>query len=101
MKPSFQAAAIATFVALGAQYSIVDADGHAVGSLVTDAPPTATLRVIGVANAARPATAPRRDQRSDRAFNPNFTKALSAEQTSRAWQAEIDRLMPQPVTGGG
>jgi hypothetical protein len=42
-----------------------------------------------------------RDARVDTTFHPDYSKALSVEQMSAAWQAELDRLFPQPVTGGG
>jgi hypothetical protein len=87
-------------VAIGAQYTIVDEQGHVVGTIVTDTPPGAQLRVIGVAAAKRPATA-QTDPRADRTFRPDYGKALTVEQMSRAWQAEADRLAPQIVTGGG
>ncbi len=39
--------------------------------------------------------------RRDRAFHPDYSHALSAEQMSRAWTEEIERLSPPVVTGGG
>jgi hypothetical protein len=59
------------------------------------------LRVIGATSAGRTTTAPQPDPRADRTFHPDYTKALSAEQLSRAWQAELERLAPPVVTGGG
>jgi hypothetical protein len=94
------AAALAMVVTVGAQYTIVDEHGHVVGSLVTDTPP-ARLRIIGATNAARAALAPQPDPRADRTVHPDYANALSAEQLSRAWQAEMDRLAPPPATGGG
>ena len=38
---------------------------------------------------------------TDATFHPDYSKALTVEQMSAAWQAELDRLFPQPVTGGG
>jgi hypothetical protein len=89
---------MAIAVAAGTQYTIIDDQGHTVGSLVADTPPGAQLRVIGIANAKRPAQA---DARADRTFHPNYANALTAEQMSHAWQAEADRLSPPIVTGGG
>jgi hypothetical protein len=86
VKSPFHAAAIAMVVAAGAQYTIIDEQGHIVGSLVTDTPPGAHLRA---------------DPRADRTFRPDYAKALTVEQMSRAWQAEAERLAPQLVTGGG
>lgn len=100
MKPIMQVAAFAVAVAAGTQYTIVDAQGRVVGSIVTDTPVN-QLRVIGVTSAGRITTAPQPDPGADRAFHPDYTKALSAEQLSRAWQAELDRLAPPLVTGGG
>gem|GEM_PF-2088648 len=101
MKSTIHAAAIALLVAAGTEYTIVDAQGRVVGSIVSETPPGAQLRVIGVSNAARTAVRPPSDPRADRTFHPDYSHALSAEQMSRAWQAEIERLSPQPVTGGG
>jgi hypothetical protein len=39
--------------------------------------------------------------RSDRSFQPDFSRALTVDQMNRAWQAELDRLNPPVVTGGG
>ncbi|HEY0383186.1 MAG TPA: hypothetical protein VGC72_13415 [Candidatus Elarobacter sp.] len=71
------------------------------GSLVTDTPRGAELRVIALANAKRTAPAAQPDPRADRTFHPGYAKALTIEQMSLAWQAEADRLAPQIVTGGG
>jgi hypothetical protein len=101
VKSVFHAAAIAMAVAAGAQYTIIDEQGHVVGSLVTDTPPGAQLRVIGIANAKRIAPPAQADVRADRTFHPNYGNALSIGQMARAWQTEIDRLAPQIVTGGG
>ncbi|HEV2641311.1 MAG TPA: hypothetical protein VGT98_01320 [Candidatus Elarobacter sp.] len=101
MKSPFHAAAIAMVVAVGAQYTIIDEQGHVVGSLTTDTPPGAQMRVIGLTNAKRGGTVAQPDPRADRTFRPDYTKALTVEQMSRAWQAEADRLAPQIVTGGG
>ena len=101
MKSPFHAAAMALAVAAGTQYTIIDEQGHAVGSLVTDTPPGAQLRVIGVTNAKRSAPPAQADTRADRTFHPDYSRALTIEQMSRAWQAEADRLAPPIVTGGG
>jgi hypothetical protein len=81
VKSPFHAAAMALAVAVGTQYTIIDEQGHAVGSLVT-AP-------------AQP------DTRPDRTFHPDYSRALTVDQMSRAWQAEADRIAPPFVTGGG
>ena len=101
MKSPFHAAAIALAVAVGTQYTIIDEQGHVVGSLVADTPPGAQLRVIGIANAKRTAPPAQADTRADKTFHPNYAGALTIDQMSRAWQAEVDRLSPQIVTGGG
>jgi hypothetical protein len=101
VKSPFHAAAIAIAVAAGTQYTIIDEQGHVVGSLVTDSPPGARLRVIGIANAKRTALPTQTDLRADRTFHPNYANALTIDQMSRAWQAEADRLAPLIVTGGG
>jgi hypothetical protein len=101
VKSPFHAAAIALAVAAGTQYTIIDEQGHVVGSLVADTPPGAQLRVIGIANAKRTAPPAQAGTRADRTFHPNDAKALTVDQMSRAWQAEVDRLSPQIVTGGG
>jgi hypothetical protein len=92
---------MAVLVALGTEYTIVDAQGHVVGSIVTDTPPGTQLRVVAVAGGARIKAAPQSDPRADRTFHPDYSRALSVEQVTRAWQAEMERIAPQPVTGGG
>jgi hypothetical protein len=101
VKSPFHAATMALAVAVGTQYTIVDEQGHVVGSIVTDTPPSAQLRVIGIANSKRTAPPAQADARADRTFRPNYANALTIDQMSRAWQAEVDRLSPQIVTGGG
>jgi hypothetical protein len=101
VKSPFHAAAIAIAVAVGTQYTIIDEQGHVVGSLVTDTPPGAQLRVIGVANAKRTAPPAQAGTRADRTFHPDYSRALTIDQMSRAWQAEVERISPQIVTGGG
>ena len=100
MNPAIQAVALAAFVAAGTQYTVLDSQGHVVGTLTTDAPVAASsqMRVIGIARAGRPAddAAP-----IDKAFHPNYAHALTVEQMTRAWQDELDRLNPPIVTGGG
>lgn len=41
------------------------------------------------------------DRRADRTFHPDYSKALTVDQMSRAWQNELDRINPPIVTGGG
>jgi len=36
-----------------------------------------------------------------RSFHPDYSRALTVDQMNRAWQAELDRLNPPVVTGGG
>ncbi|HEX3463753.1 MAG TPA: hypothetical protein VHS78_06875 [Candidatus Elarobacter sp.] len=48
--------------------------------------------------AAMPA---QRDPRADRAFHPDYSKALTADEMNGAWQNELDRINPPIVTGGG
>lgn len=55
-------------------------------------------QVVTTVHCAPPATPP---ARTDTTFHPNYDHALSVGQMSAAWQAELDRLFPQPVTGGG
>lgn len=58
--------------------------------------PAAPYQIIAIQR--RQASAP---ARTDMTFHPNYDNALSVGQMSAAWQAELDRLFPQPVTGGG
>jgi phage tail tape-measure protein len=55
-----------------------------------------TSAVVGPGR-PQPTPAPR----TETTFRPNYDRALSVGQMSAAWQAELDRLFPQPVTGGG
>ena len=100
MNSLIQVAAGAMVIALGAQYTVVDADGRVVGTLVTDSPAALQMRIIGITN-ARPAPPQQPDRRTDRTFRPDYTNALSADQMTRAWQNEADRINPPVVAGGG
>jgi hypothetical protein len=84
----------------GAHYELVDSQGNVVGELVSESATRVRLRLLGVTTVQRlpQATVP---ARTDTTFHPNYDHALSAGQMSAAWQAEFDRLFPQPVTGGG
>jgi hypothetical protein len=84
----------------GTHYVLVDANGNVVGELVSESATQVRLRVIGVSRSAR-AAVPAPDPRSDRTFHPDYSKALTPGQMGAAWQAEMDRLFPQPATGGG
>ena len=101
MKPVFQAAAAAMLVALGAQYTVVDEQGRVVGTLVTDTAPASQMRVIGVTNTTRGKVPAQPDRQADRTFRPDYSRALTVEQQTRAWQNELDRINPPIVTGGG
>lgn len=46
-------------------------------------------------------TSTARDPRADRTFHPDYSKALTVDQMTRAWQNELDRINPPVVTGGG
>ncbi len=84
----------------GAHYELVDPQGNVVGELVSESATRLRLRVIGVTTVRsmpQPVVLPR----ADATFHPDYSKALSVGQMSAAWQAELDRLFPQPVTGGG
>ncbi len=37
----------------------------------------------------------------DRTFHPDYSHALTPDQMTRAWNAEIDRVFQTPVSGGG
>ena len=100
VKPVVQAAALAAAVAAGTQYTVVDREGHVVGTLVTDGAVAAQIRVAGLA-AARRAKPPEPDGPPDRSFHPDYSRALSTDQMTRAWHDEIDRLSPPFITGGG
>jgi hypothetical protein len=93
-----QAVALALFVAAGTQYTVVDSQGHVVGTLTTDAPvgAAAQARFVGMAKPATPA-----QPAADKNFHPDYSHALTVDQMTRAWQAELDRLNPPIVTGGG
>jgi hypothetical protein len=56
-----------------------------IGTVRTTAAPSSTTSELG----------------SDRGFHPDYSHALSVEQMTAAWNAEINRLFPVPITGGG
>ncbi len=101
VKTVVQAVALAAVAATGAQYTVVDAQGHVVGTLVTDGAVTSQVRVTGMADAGRAKRSAPLQSSPDRAFHPDYSRALSAEQMTRAWRDETDRLDPPFVTGGG
>jgi len=83
----------------GAHYELVDSQGNVVGELVSEARPASpagSRRHDGPTHAAAGGPTSRR-----RDVHPDHGKALSVGQMSAAWQAELDRVFPQPVTGGG
>ena len=90
----------ASLIVPGAHYQLVDAHGNVVGELAGETNTRLQLRPIGTTTALRnaphaPATA------SSAAFRPDYSKALTSGQMSAAWQAELDRINPPFVTGGG
>ncbi|MBV8748074.1 MAG: hypothetical protein JO103_00010 [Candidatus Eremiobacteraeota bacterium] len=85
----------------GTHYTLVDAHGDVVGELVSESASHLRLRIIGVANAPRRTIPAASTATSDRTFHPDYGTALTPAQMSAAWQAEVDRLIPQPLTGGG
>jgi len=101
VKPLIQIAALASFVVLGAQYTVVDSEGNVVGTLVTDTPATSQMRVIGISKAAPGKTPAQPTRQPDRTFHPNYSGALSVDQMTRAWHDELDRINAPVVTGGG
>ncbi len=101
MKPVVHAVALAAAVAAGTQYTVVDAQGHVVGTLVTDGAVAARMRVAGLAAAGRAKQSTQSDSPPDRTFHPDYSRALSTDQMARAWRDEADRLAPPVITGGG
>ena len=101
MRSLAKAVAAAASLAFAAQYTVVDSQGHVVGTLVTDVPLRTPLQVIGITNGPRRTSPAPSDPRADRTFHPDFSKALTVDQMNRAWQDELDRIYPPIVTGGG
>jgi hypothetical protein len=95
------AGATAPTIAPGARYQLVDANGNVVGELVSETGTRLRLRPIGVTTAVRNAPKTAAPARSDRAFHPDYSRALTTGQMSAAWQTEWDRINPPIVTGGG
>jgi hypothetical protein len=52
-------------------------------------------------SAPKSVAAPAEDPRADRTFHPDYSHALTPGQMTVAWQAEIDRLFPPVMAGGG
>lgn len=88
-------------IAAGAHYDLVDAQGNVVGEVVSESTTRLRLRLIGAMHVQRAAPQPGDAPRTDGAFHPDYSRALTSAQMSAAWQAELNRLFPQPVTGGG
>jgi hypothetical protein len=72
------------------------AGGYGDGSAVC------TVAAVTFADGTRwtPASA-RADRSPDRAFHPDYSRALTVDQMTRAWRDELDRIDPPVVTGGG
>jgi hypothetical protein len=84
VRSPFQAAAAAMFLALGAQYNIVDSNGNVVGTLVTDTP--TTTQTVGVTKTV-PAPSP---------------KAIQKNADMRDyWLQELNQLRTPMIFGGG
>jgi len=69
-----------------------------VKSLIQAATACATLTTLG---AQVPALGVQANPHIERTFHPDFSHALSVDQMVHAWQAELDRINPPIVTGGG
>jgi hypothetical protein len=90
-----------TLAVPGAHFTLVDSNGNAVGEVVSERSDRLRLHVIGFTpSQPRPVT-PAVDPRADRTFHPDYSHGLSVWQMQAAWQAEMDRINPPPVTGGG
>jgi len=85
----------------GTHYTLVDSNGAVVGELVSESASRLKLRIIGITNAPRRTIPTASTTTTDRTFHPDFSNALTPGQMSAAWQAEVDRLNPQPIAGGG
>jgi hypothetical protein len=55
----------------------------------------------GIARVAMPPATPADKSGINRTFRPDYSHALTADQMTAAWNAEIDRVFETPVTGGG
>ena len=93
--------ASSSIIAPGARYQLIDTNGNVVGELVSESGARLRLRPIGVTTAVRTAQKPALPRTADRAFHPDYGKALTPGQMSAAWQAEWDRINPPFITGGG
>jgi hypothetical protein len=58
---------------------------------------------IGMSHVAMPTPKPMPTDASgiDRTFHPDYSRALTVDQMSAAWNAEIDRVFETPIAGGG
>jgi hypothetical protein len=55
----------------------------------------------GISRAAVPPATPVDKSGIDRSFHPDYSRALTVDQMTAAWNAEIDRVFETPITGGG
>ncbi len=94
-------ATVSSLIVPGAHYQLVDARGNVVGELVTETGARLQLRPIGVTTALRTAQKQPLPSTINPTFHPDYSKALTTGQMSAAWQAELDRINPPFVTGGG
>src|SRR6202451_1624115 len=91
-KSPFLPAPVMTLVATGSAFA-------GAAETASDAPAPCANTTSAVVGPGRPQPPPA--PRTETTFRPNYDHALSVGQMSAAWQAELDRLFPQPVTGGG
>ena len=94
-------ATASSLIVPGAHYQLVDARGNVVGELVSETGTRLQLRPIGATTAIRTAQKQPLPTTADTTFHPDYSKALTSGQMSAAWQAELDRINPPFVTGGG
>lgn len=91
--------------ALVAALSNIAAADPAVPATTTAVAPVAQSRLqknaAGISRVATPPATPADNSGIDRTFHPDYSRALTVDQATAAWKAEIDRVFETPVTGGG
>ena len=76
-------------------YTLVDGQGRTVARLVTEPAGRENLALVGHTAARLPVL------QAAEIFHPDFSHAVTPAQLNAAWNAEVNRLMPVPLNGGG
>jgi hypothetical protein len=97
-------ASLALTALVTALSNVASAD-QAARNTVPVAAPAAQSRLAqdttGILHVAIPPATPADKSGIQRTFHPDYSRALTVDEMTAAWNAEIERVFETPVTGGG